>query len=209
MQRKIRFFALLSALLLLLASFVSCSADESDEQLLAIAKELTEASAPINELLFGEGILPLENGYSHSAYTEADIAYLEKFGVSSVEDIKAKIKSVYASATASWIESTVLSSAKAEGQVLTYVRYYDGTKMEGSDSIPVLMVKDNYEPLIYGTVSYSNYQIKKSQKKEVIFTVDITVTDGEDVKNFPSSEIIMVKEDGLWRLDSTTYASIK
>ncbi len=209
MQRKMRIFAFLLALLLGVSSLASCAADESEEELLTIAQALTESSVLVNELIFGEGILSLEDGYSISSYSEADPIYLEKYGVSSLADIEAKISSVYAAATASWIKTTVLSSVKQDGQVLTYARYYDGTKTVNEEEVPVLMVKNNHERMMYGTPSYSNYKIVKSRKEEVIFTVDITVSDGETVKNFKESKITMRKENDVWRLDSTTYASVK
>lgn len=209
MSKKIRFFAFLLSLVFLLLSFAACSAKESEEELLSIAKSLTEASVSVNEMTFGEGILPLKDGYSISSYTEADPESLAAYGVSNLADIKSKIRSVYAYSTAAWIETTTLSSVKQDGQVLTYTRYYDDSKLDGAQSTPVLMVKDNYEPLVKGKASYSNYKLVKIKKSEVVFTVDITVKDGETVKEFPASSVTMRKEDGKWLLDSTTYASVK
>ena len=172
MSFKVKLLSLILAVLCLF-SLNSCSPEESEEELLSIAKSLTEASVSVNEMVFGEGILALAEGYKVGAYTEADPASLQKFGVSTMADIRAKIAEVYASSTVLWIESTVFSSVKQDGQVITYTRYYDGTKMVGAEEIPVFMVKENYEPFMTGEVSYFGYKILKAKKNEVTFTVDI------------------------------------
>ncbi len=208
MKKTGKLFVLILALCLTLLSFSSCGAKESNEELISIAKELTEASVSVNQMIFGSGIAAKESGYSVGSYTEADEESLALFGVASVADIEARVRGVYSAATSAWIKNTVLTSVKEESQVLTYARYYDGERMEGMDFVPVLMVRDNHEPLAVGDVSYANYTLISAERREAVFTVDITVTDGEKTKSFPSSRITMVKEDGAWRLDTTTYATL-
>lgn len=188
---------------------VGCGPAETEEELLEKARELTEESAKLNEIVFGAGILPLEGGYELGAYTEADPDSLAHYGVESVTDIELYIGSIYTKATALWIKNTVLTSTKAESQALTYARYYDGNKQMGSDSVPVLMVRTNHEPVATGKVSYQNYRIVEAKRDEVVFLVDMQVTDGEMKRDLPDERITMRKEKGIWRLDTTTYADVK
>ncbi len=209
MKKTSKLFILLLVLVFAFLSFSSCGAKESDGELISIAKELTEASVSVNRMIFGDGIAVKEDGYSVGSYTEGDEESLAFFGVGSVADIEARVASVYSDATAAWIKSTVLTSVKEESQVLTYARYYDGEKMVGMDFVPVLMVRDNHESIAVGEASYANYTLVSAGRREAVFTVDITVTDGEKSKSFPNSKITMVKEDGAWRLDTTTYATLE
>ena len=208
-MKKIISCLLLFSILLGSLSLYGCGPTEEDAVLLAKAKELTEASAKLNSLLFGEGIKAKEGGYELGAYAEADSESLAYYGVESVTDIKLYIGSIYSKATALWIESTVLNSTKAESQALTYARYYDGSWQVGSETKSGLMVKTNYEATAVGEVSYDNYVLFSTSMNEVVFLVDITVTDGEITKVFPEERITMRKEKGIWLLDTTTYASIK
>jgi FtsH-binding integral membrane protein len=134
---------------------------------------------------------------------------LALYGVSSVEDIKARLSEVYSEATAAWVVGTVLTSVKEQSQVLTYARYYDDKKMEGVNFVPVLMVRENHDQMAFGKASYTDYVLKSSSRKEAVFTVDITVTDGKETRVFSDVRITMVKEKNGWRLDTTTYASLK
>lgn len=209
-MKKIKRILLLALCFSMLSlSLVSCGAKESESELLAIAKDLTEQSARVNEIVFGDGIALKEDGYSVGAYTEADEESLAFYGVSSVEDIKARLSAVYSEATAAWVEGTVLTSVKEQSQVLTYARYYDDKKMEGVNFVPVLMVRENHEQMAFGKASYADYTLQSSSRKEAVFTVDITVTDGEETKVFSDVRVTMVKEENGWRLDTTTYASLK
>ena len=205
--KRILLLALCFSMLFL--SLVSCGAKESESELLAIAKDLTEQSARVNEIVFGDGIALKKDGYSVGAYTEADEESLAFYGVTSVEDIKARLSAVYSEATAAWVVGTVLTSVKEQSQVLTYARYYDDKKMEGVNFVPVLMVRENHEQMAFGKASYADYVLQSSSRKEAVFTVDITVTDGKETKVFSDVRVTMVKEENGWRLDTTTYASLK
>ena len=89
---------------------------------------------------------------------------------------------------------------------------FDGcftTWQVGSENRSGLMVKTNYEATAVGEVSYDNYVLFSTSLNEVVFLVDITVSDGEITKTFPEERITMRKEKGIWLLDTTTYASVK
>ena len=102
-----------------------------------------------------------------------------------------------------------MTSVKEQSQVLTYARYYDDKKMEGVNFVPVLMVRENHEQMAFGKACYADYALQSSSRKEAVFTVDITVTDGKETKVFSDVRVTMVKEENGWRLDTTTYASLK
>ena len=200
------------ALLLCSLSLLSCNKpSESDEELLSIAKELTEASAAVNRLLFGEGILPDEDGEKIGAYKEASADSLAAYGVTGMDSIEQKAESVYSLATVSWIKNTLLSSSKDEetGTVLTYARYYLGL-VEQADKTKkeVFLVYTDYKATV-GEASYSDYKLIKKEKDTVSFSVTVTVTYGDKAKVYKDTEITMFREAHGWRLDTPTYATFE
>lgn len=208
-MKKILCFLL--ALTLLCGALASCGPDESDLELLATAKELTEASARVNRLLFGEGILPKENGKKIGVYVEADEASLADWGVSSVADVEEIAESVYSLALCGWIKQTVLTSSKDDnsGTVLTYARYYVGdVEIDADTKERIFLVNTSHEPTV-GETSYANYRIAKKDGNVVSFLVDITVTHEGKTVTYSDQRISMYKEAHGWRLDTPTYATFE
>ena len=170
--------------------------------------ELLEKSKEVNELIFGEGIIPKENGVKLGAYTEADPDSLDFFGVSDIASVKARVKEVYSIAICSWIENTVLSSSKDSetGTVLTYARYYKGkTDPANEEEKEIFFVYADYKATV-GKVSYSDISLLECTKTSAKFALTITVTYEGESKSF-SDTLTMCKEEDAWRLDAPSYAT--
>lgn len=206
---KKKLLSLFLALLLCLLSLCSCNApDESDEELLEIFSALIEESKEVNRLIFGEGILPDENGVKIGAYTEASAESLASFGVNSVEDIKEKAKRVYSLATCAWIENTLFASSKDEdlGQVLTYARYYKGVvELADKSKKELFLVYTDYKSTV-GEVDYTNFAIKEKSKNLVKFSLTITISHEGKSRSYADT-LTIFKEDHGWRLDAPSYAT--
>ena len=93
-----RAISLILALALMLGMLVSCSSEVSEEERVALTAtftELLESSKKVNDLIFGEGILPKEDGVKLGTYTEADPESLADYGVSDIASIEKKVREVY------------------------------------------------------------------------------------------------------------------
>ena len=189
------------------AVLVGCNQPNEAEFLKTAEALLTEAEL-VNALCFGEGLAyDAENGYTSGGYCEATEESLSAFGVSSVTEIRARIRAVYSVVTAEWVESVALSATYEDSTVLSYSRYYDTVAAEESGNRPVLMVKKNYESLLSGRATYDNLRIVSLKRGRAEILVDVTVTkDGESRVEKDVSLSLRLEEDG-WRFDSPTYVS--
>lgn len=194
----------LLSILLLLPMLFACGG-ESDEVILAEAKTLLAKSAVVNALCFGEGLAPVaEGGFSSGGYTEADAASLEKYGVASVADIRALASAVYSVAAIDQLEQIIFVPVQSEGGFASYRRYYDAQDGERA----VLMVKREYTPVARGEVRYENIRVAENGRNRAKILVDITVTDGERSRTLKDESFSLRREEGGWRLDTLTYASV-
>ena len=190
---------------LLVPMFSGCAA-ESDEALLTTAKQLLEKSKTVNEICFGEGLAFMEEGgHSMTGYLEATKEARERYAVSSTEDIRALVREVYSFASCEYVDSVIFSPIYTETGYISYRRYFDTTT---DDGVSHLMVKKEYEPNAVGEVSYSNVRISSHKRSRAEILVDVTVTDGVKSRTDKDVEFLLRKEDGAWKLDTLTYASI-
>ena len=196
------FLLLLSAFV---TSFSSC-ARESDEEFLTLTAELLQKSAAVNEICFGEGLAYDEqNGYATSGYAEATEESCLKYGVRTVEEIKALVASVYSVAVADYIDDVVFQPVKDGNTFLTYRRYFDAMDGEGNVA---LMVKKDYEVKAHGTVTYGNLRVETHARTRATVLTDVSVTDGENSRVYENVSFDLRFEDGAWKLDTVTYASL-
>lgn len=200
-----------TAVFLLLLSLVltalSGCAGESDAEFLALTESLLEKSAAVNEICFGKGLAYDEkNGYTVSGYAEASEESRAKYGIQTVEELKALITAVYSVAMVDHIDRVVFNPVKEENTFLTYRRYFDAMDGEGGVA---LMVKKDYLPIAHGDVSYTNLRVDSLGRRRATVLVDITVTDGTSTRTYESVSLAMRREDGVWKFDTVTYASLK
>ena len=201
---KIAVFLLLFSLVL--TSFTGC-ARESDEELIATAEALLEKSAAVNEICFGKGLAYGDtDAYITSGYVEATKAAREKYGVNTVEELKAMIKSIYSVATCDYIDTVIFNPVREGNTFTSYRRYFDA--LDGKGNV-CLMVKKGYEPLAVGDVSYANVRLASHSRSRAEILVDVTVTDGENSRTDQAVSFDMRYEGGAWKLDTVTYASLK
>lgn len=201
---KIACYILLFAMIA--TTFVGC-ARESDEEFLTIAQTLLLKSADVNEICFGEGLAyGDEDGYVTNGYVEATKASRERYGVNTVEELKELIKSVYSVATCDYIDTVIFNPVKQDNTFASYRRYFDA--LDGEENI-CLMVKKNYQPLAVGDVSYANVRIDSHSRARAKILTDVTVTDGKDTRTDLDVCFSLRFEDGAWKLDTVTYASLK
>ena len=207
MKRTIcKITAFLLLLSLTLATFSGC-ARESEDEFLTLVGEMLEKSAVVNEICFAEGLSYGDaDGYVTSGYEEATKASREKYGVESVEDIKAKIKEIYSVTTVEYIDTVIFKPVKVDTSFASYRRYFDA--MDGEGGI-ALMVKKDYEPLAYGDVTYDNLRIAKHGRSRAEILVDITVTDGKESRTDRDVTLPLRFEDGAWKFEIVTYSSLK
>ena len=197
----------------MLGMLVSCSSEVSEEERVALTAtftELLESSKKVNDLIFGEGILPKEDGVKLGTYTEADPESLADYGVSDIASIEKKVREVYSLAIYYWIEKTVLASSKetSTGTVLTYARYYKGkTDPANDEEKEIFFVHTDYKTTV-GKVSYSDVSLVECTKTYAKFSLTITVTHEGESKSF-SDTLTMCKEEEGWRLDAPSYATFQ
>ena len=189
---------------LLVPSLVGC-AKEDDATLLTVAQELLEKSNAVNKICFGEGLTKSEDGYKLSGYSEVTAEDREKYRLATVEDIRALVREVYSVAACGYIDSVVFSPVQTESGYVSYRRYFDATE----NDIIHLMVKNEYEPLTTGDVTYENVRVASHKKSRAEILVDITVTDGSETRTDKDVMLSLRKEGGAWRFDTVTYSSIK
>ena len=191
---------------LLVPSFTGCAA-ESDEELIATAKLLLEKSKTVNEICYGKGLAFMEEGgHSLSGYLEVTKEDRERYAVSSVEDIKALVREVYSFATCEQVDATIFAPIYTETGYVSYRRYFDTTTEDG---VSHLMVKKEYEPFVVGEVRYDNIRISSHKRNRAEILADITVTEGERTRTDKDVSFAMRREEGVWKFDALTYASIE
>lgn len=199
---KIVVFSLL--LSLLVPSFAGC-ARESDGELLAIAEDLLKKSEAVNTICFGDGLSGMEEGgYPMTGYAEVTEEDRVKYGVSSVEDIRALARAVYTVSACDHIDTVIFAPVQTENTYLSFRRYFDAADGDKTH----LMVKKVYEPLAKGEVSYQNLRIASHGRSRAEVLVDITVTEGEESRIEKDVIFSLRYEDGAWKYDTLTYASI-
>lgn len=190
---------------LLVPTLVGC-ARESDEAFLAIAEKQLAVTAMVNEICFGAGLAAMEkDGYPMSGYLETTEEARAKYGVSSVADIKKMIASAYTVAASDSIDQVIFRPVQVDGSYASYRRYVDAA----DGDVTHLMVKKDYEPLTEGTVSYANLRLKSHDRSRAEVLVDVTVTDGTQTRTDKDVLFRLRFEEGAWKYDTLTYASIR
>lgn len=201
---KILVFAMIC--LLLVPTFAGCARESADE-MLHIAAEQLEKTKTVNAICFGKGLTPgEEGGYQLSGYAEATVESRAAFGVDTVEEIFALMRECYSTAACDYIDTVVFNPVKEESTFASFSRYFDA--MDGKDNV-CLMVKKGYTPLSYGDVSYANIRLEKHTRSRATVLVDVTVTEGELSRTDKNIKLDLRYEDGVWKFDTLTYASIR
>jgi hypothetical protein len=176
-----------------------------ESEVIENAVALLEEAVDINTVLWGVGILPVENE-EDGAYRACQEEELMRYGIRCVADIRTLTESVYSKAMCKTVESTVLGNVRDENEsIVSYVRYYDLTDKETGDV--TLMVKTDAYVYFEKPITYHSETVKvKGVKGEVItLTVEVTLYDEENVPHEKTLTFSMIEEADGWKLHSPTY----
>ena len=207
MKRIIYKIIVFTLLLALLAPSLAGCARESDEAFLLIAEELLQKSATVNMICFGKGLSGTdeEEGYRLSGYLEVSADERQAYAVETVEDIRALAREVYTVAACDQIETVIFAPVQTESSYASFRRYFDAA----DGDVTHLMVKKDYTPLAVGEVTYQNLRISSHGRGRAEVLVDITVTEGSQTRKDQDVCLSLRYEDGAWKYDTLTYASIR
>ena len=123
-MRLKRLTALLLTLIITLVLVCSCENDrEYDEaEVISAAEELLKKSEPLNEIYYGKGFIPSDEG--KGIYKKALSGECERLEIYSLDELKEKTREVFYTDRADMMINTVLSSIQDEdGNILHYARY--------------------------------------------------------------------------------------
>ena len=202
-------------LVVLLLNVFSCKREKDDGEVppreyvegevIENAKALLEGAVDINTVLWGVGILPVENEEG-GAYSACLSEELERYGVFCVDDIRALCASVYSGAMCKTVENTVLGNVRDDNEsIVSYVRYYDLTDKE-TDAITLMVKTDAYvyfeKPIAYHT---ETVRVKGVKGEVITLTVEVTLYDEENKPHEKTLTFSMIEEVDGWRLHSPTY----
>lgn len=187
--------------------FSSCGFSSfTDEEIRTAAAELIEASVPINEIYFGEGLPSVEedsdaaDAFSSEIQTDTTLlSYLpvtEDAGYSSIDSIKEATEEVYSQSYCEYLFEMAFSGISTEDAEATYARYLE----TDAGTLAVHKELSVMDARTYDTEEENIEVLRKSGNSAVVEAQ--SYVDGEaDV----TVEVQMIYEDGAWRLDSPTY----
>lgn len=190
-----------------LLSLFSCEKDRKydEAEVISATRELLLASVPINEIYYGKGLDYKADGES-GIYKAATVEGLEKYGVSTVEDIKTKTLEVFSDSIAETMFSSVFSSISDDGVIVYYSRYYQAYDEKNNPT--EIMVNSKHEYFLTGSISYDLESVTVLDVEgEVIklgVSADVSSKSGK-VKTMSLTVRIIEEADG-WRLKSPSYA---
>ena len=199
--------ASLTLISVLLLSMFSCEKDRKydEAEVLAAARELISNSIPLNEIYYGAGFDFEDDGKS-GIYKSATAESLEKYGVSTIDDIKAKTLEVFCDSVAESMFSAAFSSITDDDVIVYYSRYYQA--YDENKNPTGIMVNSAYEYFLTGDISYDYDSLTVIDVEgEVIklgINADVSSKTGK-VKTM-SLTIRIIEEDDGWRLKSPSYA---
>ena len=170
-------------------SMSACKKKVSEEEAIALVADLVSRSYDLNVVYYGEGLRYDDSGNPNDIYMP--VSTFEKYTLRSklIEDTRAVFTSSYAQ---SLIDMAFYGVASEINQNAIQSRYM----VQGDDEW--LYINKNYEPVVeeVSVFDYSTIEITKISKRFI--EANITNTKGKVV------EVVLVNEDGTWKLDSTT-----
>ena len=200
---------LLTAITVLLClSFISCDDDKKDREyneaeVIAAAEELLDMVKSINEIYYGKGF-EYDEGESIGIYKRATDESLLKFGIGSVEELKAVTKQVYSDSRAEIMFDTVLEAVSDDGVIRHYARYYDH---KGDDGESFIMVNSQYSYHLTGDIEYlPGIRVSDVDGEVIIITVPVRLTSDKGKIKDTTLQIGMIEEDDGWRFSTPTHA---
>ncbi len=209
-KRRFYIKTFISLLLIItsLFSLASCNRSYDEEEVKAAAKDLIERSVMFNEIYWGEGISYIENpSTSNGAYHEANFFDLQKYGFSTIEELKKMTEEVYSKSYCNAIFNAAFSSVSDEDEIHFFARYYQKYEDEEQKNPECIMVYGYAENLLPDKVEYLYETITVTHSKgEVVYiTIDAIVTRSEDKIQTRTRRIALIEEEDGWRLNGPSY----
>ncbi len=195
--------------LVLLFSLSSCDRKYDEEEVRAAACELIAKSEELNYIFWGEGIGYIEDESTSSGYYHrANYVDLDKFGFSTVEEIKNRTRKVFSSDYCDSIFSAVFSSYGDDDGLYGLARYYQKYTDESYTEPECIMVYSKATVLLKDETEYlfDTLKVVGSKKETVYVTISINVTRDGDTQTHEKKIGLIEEEDG-WRIDTPTYMS--
>ena len=197
-----RILALLLAILTLLPLLAACGGGGdyvTEEEILPVARDLIERSVPVNVAFLGEGIPTKVGSTSVGKYFPADDAWMETYGIASLDELKEAAESVYTSA----LISVIYAKAFPEGEL--YYEYQERSIATGKG----ILVLEGREPLLswytgvtheyhYDTMRMTDAGVGTAKVK-----LDVTVTKNGESQTRALELKLVLTENG-WRCDNFT-----
>jgi len=197
-------------LILILTSVTSCGDIEYDEaEVRAAAEKLIPLSDELNNIYWGEGIgyttdLSTSNGY----YFEALPHDLKKYGIKTIDDLKAKTREVFSDEYAEIIISTNLNSVSDEDGIYSYARYYQKYSDISQKEPEAIMVYTKAVILLTDKVEYltDTIVVEGADGDTVYVSLDVNVKRGDKTQK-RNIRVGFAKCESGWKIDTPTYLS--
>ena len=205
-----RIFSLVAVFVMLFSavlSMSSCDRDYVEEDVISAARVLLKKAEPLNEIYYGKGLRCDElSSESVGNYRRVLDEELKKYGISTLDELKAVTREVFTYSFSEEIFSAKLNPAYDENGV-NYARYIEHTlDISGEDKF---IYADPAHP-VYMTdkVEYKYETVKvKDVEDEYLFLAVVAVITNENGKSREEEiEFTLLEESSGWRLDSFTFA---
>lgn len=209
MKKAISLFVSVTLVLASLFNLISCDRSYDEQEVKREARMLIENSIMLNEIYWGEGIAYVENAStSNGAYYEASFISLDKYGIRTLDDLKAKTRDVFSDGYCELIFSTTMSSVVDAEELQVYARYYQKYTDEYMTTPDCIMVYSHAKALITGEAEYlyDTLEVIGSKKDTVYVTILANVTYDGKVQQ-KKIKIGLIEQNDGWRLDTPTYVS--
>ena len=210
MKKKGKYIAIIlviAAIIALIAALSPRDREYDEAVVKAAAIELLTEAAKLNEIYYGNGIDYLdESQHNISIYCEANPASLDKYGITTVDDIKQKTFAVFSSSQCDSMFKGAFSGSYSQG-LSNMSRYYQ--KYDDKTGEPLcIMVHSEYEQLMIGenVYDFNTLKVTGSKREFVYITIDVNVIYGEKTQKHTLT-IRLLEESAGWRIASTSFAS--
>lgn len=209
-----RAVSVLLILCLCLLSLLSCGENArtyDEEEVLAVARDLLPKSEKLNEIYYGDGILP-DTGREEEkkgVYFPARNEDLEKYGIFTIEDLREKTRETFTVSYASLLFSTKLSSVSDGDTIFAFSRFYqayDGTGDEKKETF--FMVNSEEKGLLTDSLTYlyGTLKVEGAEGSLVYVTIDVIAENEKGERATVPLRIGLMEESDGWRIDTPTYA---
>lgn len=193
MRKKLNKIVSLGLLLVMLVStllMTSCAKKPTEEEARALVLELYQASLELNEIYFGEGLAYEDDGDEEVLYSPVS----EDAPYQTESALKDATYLVFSKEYADSIISLAFEGIAGASGGAIYPRYitFSGGR---------LCVYENIEGIELTEYDLSELEIVKISKRFIESRVQIGEENGESIY----LELVLVRQDDGWRLDSASY----